>query len=364
MKNGHCIVLLTISFLLAPFLSAQATPTDNVIRPNDSRLTVLGRYDDRDPLHPRFAYPGSGFVCRFQGTSADLEITSTSADSALTLVIDHASPQLKVLTPGTNLVTIGPLDSGPHTVEVYKRTETWQGIIALLDIRLPKDATLLPPPPQPTRKLMFIGDSVTCGAGIDNNDKCGKDPALPANNAYESYGMILGRRLDAQTHLVCYGGRGLVRDYRGLGEADGVLTVPQFSRLAIPEDNSKERIDWNSARFEPNAIVVSLGTNDFNLEKTKPLDPESWVRTYANFVRELRHSYPKAIIFLTEGAIVTDPRLRQYVQQTVAQVHNKKVRYMQSQHYPGNGCDAHPTRSQQIHMADDVEPFLRQSLGW
>jgi len=283
----------------------------------------------------------------------------------LTLLVDHGTPTLHLLHGGSNAIDIGPaFSAGPHTVEVHKRTETWQGIITLLDIRLPNGGTLLPPPPQPTRKLMFIGDSVTCGAGIDNNDRCEKDPSLPSSNAYESYGMLLGRRLDAQTQLVCYGGRGLIRDYRGLSEKDGVLNAPQFVQLAIAIDEPSQRVPWDDSRWQPNAILVSLGTNDFNLQKTKPLDQQNWVRTYVAFVHDLRHHYPKAVIFLTEGAIVTDPLLRQMVEHTVAKVHNKKVRYVPSQHYPGNGCDGHPTRPQQMHMADDLEPALRESLGW
>ena len=354
--------------LVSPGFS-QTEFMDSIVAGNDSHLTLLGRYDARGPAHPRFGYPGSGFVFRFQGPSLQIDVDSTSEASALTIVVDHGAPKLQLLHRGSNSVQVHPEVrpegvSWPHTVEVYKRTETWQGIITLLGIRLPNGTTLLLPPPQPTRKLMFIGDSVTCGEGIDNNDRCEKDPTLPSSNAYESYGMLLGRRLDAQTHLVCYGGRGLVRDYRGLGEKDGVLNAPQFFQLAIASDDLNDRAPWDTSRWQPAAILVSIGTNDFNLQKTKPLDEKNWVDTYAGFVRALRHNYPKAIIFLTEGAIVTDPLLPQLLQQTVAKVHNKKVRYASSQHYPGNGCNGHPTGIQHVHMADDFERILRRNLGW
>jgi lysophospholipase L1-like esterase len=211
---------------------------------------------------------------------------------------------------------------------------------------------------------MFIGDSVTCGAGVNNNAICEPDPLHPANDAYNAYGMVLGRWLDAQSDLVCYGGRGLERDYRGRDEADGVLNAPQFVHLSVATDNPSERAPWDATRWQPDAIIVSLGTNDFNLQKTKPLSENEWVDEYVAFVRALRKDYPHSFVLLTEGAMVTDPLLRKMVLETVARMHKKNVKYVQATHYPGNGCNGHPTRAQHLRIADDLEPVIRQTLGW
>jgi hypothetical protein len=40
------------------------------------------------------------------------------------------------------------------------------------------------------------------------------------------------------------------------------------------------------------------------------------------------------------------------------------VSYVPSQHYPGNGCDGHPTAAQHRQMTDDLEPIFRAQLGW
>jgi len=346
-------------------VAAQSTPSEVTVSANDPRVELIGRYDGRDLAHPRFGYPGSGFTVRFSGTALNAEIISESDEAALTVVLDHDSPELRLLEKGSNDVALASnLPSGPHTVEVYKRTETWQGIVTLQRLRLPASGDMLQPPALPRRKLMFIGDSVTCGAGIENTPECKADPQRPANDAYNAYGMLLGRRLDAQSHLVCYGGRGLERDYRGFGEADGVVNAPQFYRLAIASDDAKGRVPWDSSRWQPDAIIVSLGTNDFNLQKTKPLDEKRWVGQYVAFVRALKKEYRHSFILLTEGAIVTNPLLRQMVQETVAKVHDSKVKYVAAQHYPGLPCDAHPTRLEHVKIADDLEPVLRQTLGW
>ncbi|HKF46751.1 MAG TPA: GDSL-type esterase/lipase family protein [Terracidiphilus sp.] len=358
------IASLFIIASLSSLSRAQAIPTP-LIPVNDSHLRILGRTDDRDPAHPRLAYPGTGIEFRLMGTSAELHVVSDSAASALTIVVDHGAPGLRLLAAGDNSVSIAmPVDNGPHTVQVYKRTETWQGILTLNGLSLAPGGTLLDPPPVSTRKLMFVGDSVTCGVGIDNNAQCTHDPQLPDINPYESYGMLLGRRLDADTQLVCYGGRGLVRDYRGLTVEDNVLNIPQFVSLAIPADKPEARAPWDPARFQPDAIFVSLGTNDMNLEKTKPLDPDKWVAHYVAFLHGVRRDYPRTLIFVTEGAIVTNPLLAQLVQRAAGDSLDSRVLYTPSQHYPGNGCNGHPTRIQHQHMADDFEPVLRRALGW
>jgi lysophospholipase L1-like esterase len=332
---------------------------------NDPHLRLLGRADDRDPAHPRLAYPGTGLEFRFTGTGAQLSVASDTPNSALTVVVDHGAPTLKLLAKGDNTVVLAAnLDNFAHTLQIYKRTETWQGIVTVNGVTLSPGATPLDLPPLPTRKLMFVGDSVTCGVGIDNNAKCTHDPNLPDINPYESYGMLLGRRLDADTQLVCYGGRGLERDYRGLTIADNVVNIPQFLTLAIPSDNPAGRVPYDVTRFQPDAIVLSVGTNDFNLENTKPLDQPTWVAEYVAFLHQVRRNYPHSLIVVTEGAIVTNPLLAQMVQRAAAQSLDARVLYAPSQHYPGNGCNGHPTGVQHRHMADDFEPVLRRALNW
>lgn len=365
MKILICAVLATAGALVSPASVGQTPSAPASVSPTDPHIKILGQYDGTDPEHPRFGYPGSGFLLLFNGSELRVEVSSDSDSSALTVVVDHGVPELRLLRKGANEVTLVHAPSpGRHTVEVYMRTETWQGIVTLLGVHLPDAGELLLPPILPRRKLLFIGDSVTCGAGIDNNAECKADPSLPANNAYEAYGMLLGRRFDAQSHLVCYGGRGLERDYRGLGEADNVVNAPQFYQLAIASDAVSGRVLWDASRWQPDAIIVSLGTNDFNLQKTKPLDEKKWVAEYVAFVHALRKNYRHSFIFLTEGAIVTDPLLRRMVQETAAKVHDKKVKYVPSSHYPGLPCDAHPTLTEHGKIADDLEPLIRQTLDW
>jgi hypothetical protein len=88
------------------------------------------------------------------------------------------------------------------------------------------------------------------------------------------------------------------------------------------------------------------------------------VEDYARLLMTLRSHYPRAAMFATEGAIVTDPLLRKYVQDAVRRTHDERIQWVEATHYPGNGCNGHPTRAQHLHMADDIEPVLRKALSW
>jgi len=341
-----------------------------VLPPTDPRILILGRYDLRDPEHLRLAYPGTGIRFRFSGSSPAVQLSSDTDNNYVNVVVDGAPPRIEHLAKGPQrLVLANDLDAGPHVAEVVKRTETWQGIITFSGVELATDAALLAPPPLPRRKLMFIGDSVTCGSSIDRAPDC-KAGMFAPSNGYDAYGMLLGRRLDAQVQLVCYGGRGVVRDYRGYRD---VLNAPEFFTSAVPSDEPSARADWPLDRYVPDAIVVSLGTNDFNLDKTDPVTGDEFVGKYVGFVRNIRKQYPRAIIFLTEGAIVNDDpnsdrhpltTLRSYVRETVEKLADPNVRWVEAHHYPGDQCDTHPTRAEHVKIANDLEPVLRTALGW
>ena len=213
---------------------------------------------------------------------------------------------------------------------------------------------------------MVIGDSVTCGEGIDRKPDCKKDAAVW--NAPESYGMLLARSLGAQCHLVCYGGRGLIRDWQG---STSVLNAPQFFELALPEP--KPNVAWDHAKYQPDALIVSLGTNDFNLALGVLPEREQYVSAYVAFVRAIRARYPLSFVFLTEGSMVndvTDPqrpqksRLQSYLSDTVQRLADPRVSFVAAEYYPGDACDAHPTRAQHLAMAHDLEPVLRRALAW
>jgi lysophospholipase L1-like esterase len=322
--------------------------------------------DARDGRRIRIGYPGVTLRLRFEGPSLALRVAGDTGNSRLAVMIDGGEPRVLRVPAGESDITVAEgLGPGPHTVDVVHRTEAWQGIVTVLGFRLAEGGRLLPPLPWPSRKLLFIGDSVTCGEGVDREGTCEKD-APRWSNALLSYGMLTARALDAQAHLVCHGGRGLVRDWEGRHDR---LNAPDFFDLAVADE---ARAPWDHGRYVPDAVLVSLGTNDFNLALGPLPEREPFVSAYVRFVRRILARYPRARVLLTEGAIVDDadparPRrtvLRDYIAETVRRLADPRVRAIATGHQPGDSCDAHPTRGQHAAMARELEPELRRALGW
>ena len=338
-----------------------------LISPSDPRIGVMGRVDRSSGDTLRFGYPGVTLRVRFQGPSLSLRLSCSTSNSHLAVRVDNREPRVLRLRNGESEVTLAEgLSDAPHTVELSHRTETWIGIVTVRGFILRAGSQLLPADPWPARRLLLIGDSVTCGEDIDRRSDCSKDAS--SWDAPLSYGMLLARALGAQCHLVCYGGRGLVRDWQGNAAA---LNAPQFFELAVAE--AAPHVNWNHASYQPDAVIVSLGTNDFNLALGALPDRERFVSAYLAFVNRIRSRYPNAYVLLTEGAMVNDladparpqkSRLRSYLAETVQRLADPHVLAIASEYYPGDACDPHPTRDQHAAIARDLEPVVRRTLGW
>src|SRR5215831_19237978 len=76
-----------------------------------------------------------------------------------------------------------------------------------------------------------------------------------------------------------------------LGHRD-VLNAPQFFNYSLPTDNVSLRAYWTNDGWTPDAVIISLGTNDWNLQKSDPISEKSssastsgWCATCANTIR-------------------------------------------------------------------------------
>jgi lysophospholipase L1-like esterase len=340
------------------------------VRSSDERVAVMGRVDRSRPDQLRIGYPGVTLRVRFEGPSLAARFSATTAASRIAVLVDGGAPRVVHLASGDSEVRLAEgLGPGAHTVDVVHRTETWQGIVTVHGFAAAPGGKLLPAEPWPARRLLLVGDSVTCGEAIDRAPDCSDahDAGATSNGAL-AYGMLLGRALGAQVHLVCYGGRGLVRDWRG---KSNVLTGPQLFDAALPLDGHP--VPWRHADYTPDVVIVSLGTNDFNLDLGPLPEREPFVAAYVAFVRAIRAAHKDAYVLLTEGAIVNDEKdpsrpqktvLRDYIAETVRRAGDPRVQAVPATHYPGNDCNPHPTRAQHEAMARDLEPVVRALTGW
>jgi lysophospholipase L1-like esterase len=344
-----------VAALLALCAAAPAA-AEQTIAASDVHVARMGRAVAQADGTVRFGYPGVTLLLAVDGTRLAVDAAG-SANSQVDVVVDgrlattlHLAPQVKRYDV---FMDAAP---GPHRVELVHRSETWLGVASIA--RFTAAGKFLAAPALPARRLLVLGDSVTCGADMERG--AGNKDTPDWWNPRLSYGMLAARALEAQVQLVCYGGRGLVRSWN---DRTDEFQLPAFYDLAIAA--AAHPVQWNQADYDPDLILVAIGTNDF-----APGIPAraAYVDAYTAFLRRLLRDHPHARIALTEGAMLEGSEkaaLIGYIQEAMARVRDGRVHLLAPMaHQTGDAVNDHPTTVQHAVMAEELLPQLRRISGW
>lgn len=333
--------------------------TDASIGADNKNIQYTGRIDFTDPQKPRFWNPGVYLRARFTGASCDAviddEVLWGKSHNYVEIAVDDRKPFRTQLTAAHNVVRIAEgLSDGPHTVTICKDTEAGIGYLEFLGFRC---KGLLPLPPKPARKLEFIGDSITCGAGSDlSGHPCGQGEWYDQHNAYMSYGPITARSLKAQWHITGVAGIGLIHSCCDMG-----ITMPQvFDKMDV-RDNKGE---WDFKRYQPDVVTICLGQNDGVQDATVFCD------RYVEFIHEIRGRYPKAeIACLTSpmGDATLTAALKEYLNRVEDRLHREgdaRVHTFFFSRSWNRGCGGHPDLDDHQLIAKELTTYLKKQMAW
>jgi lysophospholipase L1-like esterase len=337
-------------------LSAGSAAAGQTIVATDGHVARMGRTVAQADGTVRFGYPGVTLLLAVDGTRLAVDAAG-SASSLVDVIVDgqpattlHLAPQVK------RYDLFKDAAPGPHKVELVHRGETWLGVASIA--RFTADGAFLAAPVLPTRRMLVLGDSVTCGADMERG--AGNKDTPDWWNPRLSYGMLAARALDAQVQLVCYGGRGLVRSWNGRTDE---FQLPAFYDLAIAD--AAHPVRWDQAGYDPDLIVIAIGTNDFN-----PGIPDhaAYVDAYTAFLRRVLRDHAHAQVALTEGALLDGDKkaaLIGYLKEAAARAGDARVHVLApAAHQPGDAVNGHPTTAQHAVMAAELLPQLRRIAGW
>ncbi|WP_083608098.1 SGNH/GDSL hydrolase family protein [Teredinibacter haidensis] len=338
--------------------SEMAATTD--VAPSNPLIARSGRVEVLDNGAVRFGFPGVSFKFEFTGSSLQLLASSEQGNSYLDIVVDGESSVINIPQNPTKIALLSGSAIGKHSVEIFNRSETWHGITTLSSIEVGQ-GTLLAKPALPERKILVIGDSITCGEAIESPAECG----TKANDWWNprlSYGMLMAAEFDAQAHLVCMGGHGLIRNW------DGVTTdinAPVYYDLAIVAGDAS--VSWSQADYTPDLVYIALGTNDFSTH-AGPIPSESdYVEPYIGFVKKILSDHPNTQVVLTEGPMLdgeAKAALSKYLGITKARVGSDQVHVVHAKKYPSGPCDFHPGKAEHAGIAADIIPPIKTIMGW
>ena len=344
------------------------------VAPDDPRLRYTGRVDRRDPAGPRFSNVLTAVAVRVESPAVRLHLRDVPyrrfdgqrENNRYELLIDGAPAGfLTAREPEwTHTVELPP---GPHVVELVKRTEPEVGQGQLVSLELPFGGRVLAPPERPSRRLEIIGDSLTTGFG-----NVGAGPRCPfgatTEDAYRSYGALAARALQAELHVVAWGGRGVVRNY----DLSAAGTLRELYPRTLPEEPWSR---WDFSRWTPDAVVIYLGTNDFS---HPDLDEDTFDRGYLELVTTVRRHYPDAHILCAYPSLSDDrpeglkrwSRSRAAVDRVMAKLADAGVTRVKAFAFDraapddGLGCLWHPSLPTHEAQAAQLRDLLAETLGW
>jgi lysophospholipase L1-like esterase len=344
--------------LLAALLAvcAASAAAEQTIPAADVHVARMGRTVAESDGTVRFGYAGVTLLLAVDGTRLAVDAAGGSRSLVDVIVDGKPAGTLRLAPQMKRYDVFKGAAPGPHRVELVHRGETWLGVASIA--RFTADGRFLAAPALPKRRMLVLGDSVTCGADMERG--AGDKDTPDWWNPRRSYGMLAARALDAQVQLVCYGGRGLVRSWNDRADE---FQLPAFYDLAIAD--GAHPVPWNQAGYDADLIVVAIGTNDFN-----PGIPEraAYVDAYTAFLRRVLRDHPHAQVALTEGVLLDGEKkaaLIGYLKEAMARVDDKRVYLLApTAHQPGDAVNGHPTTAQHAAMTAELLPQLRRIAGW
>lgn len=336
--------------------------------PYDSdALRISGRGDYEKGDFVVLMWSGSSVTVGFVGASLEAVVWSKKI-AYLDVFVDgeeDPSSMIKLYFPEDNPTTVpvvSGLPYGPHTVTLYKRSESSFGDWFFYGMRVLGMAKkeLLPPPPE--HKIEFVGNSITCGSDA-LVPALGVDFDLVYQDAYYGYAGQTAKKLNAEAHIICSSGHGIYINNDGTKD----LLLPEV--YGLTGTHSSTVVEWDHSQWHPDVVVINLGTNDFASGQN---DSAQFVNATVDFVRQIRSFHPDAKIVLLDGPMLVRDYLAQCrqdldVAKKVLEGMGEKDLYRFSFEPKGDspfGFYFHPTKDEAAVDAERMSAWMRSEFGW
>lgn len=249
-------------------------------------------------------------------------------------IVKLTEPEWNEATPAASYVTYGGLDFGCD------------------------DVVLLPLDPRPSRRIEFLGDSITCGFCnlCDAADYPGMDNGASTESALLSWPLVMCDQLGAECHIDAWSGYGLVEGC--CGQPETMATV--YRRTLATVDGSEG--DWDWSTWVPDAVVINLGTND--QLGGRPEIVSNFTDAYAELAANMTATYPGVTLFMACGPM--DEAYCDVVMNLTSTLDNAvfvdQRGFLDGSH--GEACCGHPGTQIDAAMAVATAETVASAMGW
>lgn len=322
-----------------------------------------GRIDFTDINQPKMFWAGTYIKINFEGPIVFIQLDDQTGQSYYNVFIDDnfSNPKLIDCQAGAhNYLVSASLTDTIHSLLIFRRTEASTGSTKFLGIQINDGKTVFEPSPRPNRKILFYGNSITCGMGNEAPDASGDDNMLHENN-FLSYGAITARNLNAEYMAISKSGIGVMISWFDMVMSD------YYYRLNPDDPNSN--YDFNL--FVPDVVVINLLQNDsWLIGNLVPVpDSSQRVQAYMDFVRLIRSHHQNAFIVCALGSMDATKIGSPWPGYITEAVHNLEIEdgdtLLGTHFFPFDPTwTKHPRVRHHQKMADSLTAYINSKMGW
>lgn len=252
-------------------------------------------------------------------------------------------------------------------IKVLKLSEAPMSLIAIKGITADE---IRPVAPKKLR-VEIIGDSITCGYGVDAKNEL-EEFSTSTEDVTRAYSYKTVTDLDADYSFVSYSGHGIISGYTGEGiKKESELVPPYYEKFAFSrggtDDFNAFDVEWDFSRFVPELVVINLGTNDASYCLDKEDRINEYIERYEEFLGVVRKRNKNAVILCILGLMGTSlcPAVEKTVENFRRKTGDKKVfscRLSDQNPENGYGANYHPTEKNHRIAADELLKKIREIM--
>lgn len=326
------------------------------------------------------ALSGTGVEFEFEGTECTVTVKGDPNSKDAAQSANHA--RIAIYLNGERVVddminseekvykVLDSKDAVSADVKIVKISESPMSTFAISGITV--NGTDIKPAENKEHLIEFVGDSITCGYGVDDLD-LNHHFSTSTEDCTKAYAYKTAELLDADYSLVSFSGYGIISGYSDGTRKVSEQTVPQFydkygycwtkNGSFSPSDT-----EWKFKR-QPDAVVINLGTNDDSYCKNMPERCEEFKTEYIEFLKKVRKNNPDAAIFATLGIMGQNlyPYIESAVRDYSSETGDENVYTMMFDNQnqaDGIAADWHPSEVTHGKAAKKLSDFIKNTMGW
>lgn len=253
---------------------------------------------------------------------------------------------------------------GKMSIRIAKFSEASCGAVGIRSLQM-GDGDEISPLPLKKRFLEFIGDSITCGYGVEG--VLGKDAFhTMQENPFCSYACLCADALEADYEIVSWSGIGLISDYcppEMDTPREDILALENYPYTAMNfcERNGWVKETWDFSGREPDVVVINLGTNDDSYTRGISERMQQFAKSYEELLSFVREKRPRAQIVcclgvMSRGLVETLGNLVEKLRKTDDRLFFAELSEQREE--DGIGCDYHPSAKTQAIVAKTLTEVI------